>query len=68
MRIYKYKAEIYVPDTENQQNYRLKGLVQCYEDDTEKAEYLILKWLSEKYHVSESNISLRVKQIPIIDL
>lgn len=67
MRLYKYKAEILVRETENQGNYRVKGLVQCVEDDTDIAEMLILKWLADKEDVSEWDvIGLKVEQIPII--
>jgi len=67
MRLYKYKATIIVPDTENQGNYKVKGLVQCVEDDTYVAEMLILKWLANKEDVSEWNVvGLKIEQIPII--
>ena len=67
MILYRYKAEILVPETENQGNYKIKGLVQCAEDDTDVAEMLILKWLADKENVSEWDVmGLKIEQIPII--
>lgn len=65
MRIFKYKAHIYVPDCENQCNSVDKGLVQVDNDSLSKKD--IVKQIHQIKYRSDENISIRIKQILIIE-
>jgi len=65
MRIFKYTAEIYIPNSENQNSYTDKGIVQVDNDSLTKK--YIKKQIKKLFFKNKKLLYFKIKQIFIIE-